>query len=260
MSEKVLKSYDPLAYYVNTHVADLDPQVVKAHKEKDANKTKELLSRGKGDFDVFICVNKHAHAFVLCAPSNEVPEEYKHMISDDPFDIPESLLCWRFELCFENEALRMYKIRKEFSMFKDLKERVHKAYYIGKYKEVAVLAFHFAALRSAPHRYSALLSDCVEFSKEFCMCLLSYCNNWKVLEEEVTQRIKKASATGLSLEQLSRRVRTSGLLGNFSLTGVDTSLLWAGGRCTWILIVLFILLILVYPILVAIIVAKLLSP
>ena len=61
MTEGSLRSYDPLAYYVN-NVSDLDAEVVKAHRDSDEQKRKELLSRGKQDFDIFICVNKHNHA------------------------------------------------------------------------------------------------------------------------------------------------------------------------------------------------------
>ena len=69
-------------------------------------------------------------------------------------------------------------------------------YYIGSYQGMAVIALQFAALRAAPHRYDAILSDCVEFSKEFCVVLLSYCSNWKQLEKPVSSCIKEASATG----------------------------------------------------------------
>ena len=59
MAEGTIKSYDALAYYVND-ISELDPEVVSAHKNKDEQKESQLLSRGKNDFDIFICVNKHS--------------------------------------------------------------------------------------------------------------------------------------------------------------------------------------------------------
>ena len=104
MADVTLRSYDPFAYYVN-NISDFDREVVTAHKSKDIEKTNELLSRAKSDFDVFICVNKHSHAFVLCVPCGPVDSDHplSDAISKDPSDIPEFQLCWRFELCFENE-------------------------------------------------------------------------------------------------------------------------------------------------------------
>ena len=155
--EGSLRSYDPLAYYVN-NVSDLDHEVVKAHRNSDTQKRKELLSRAKGDFDVFICVNKHHHAFALCVPCGPVDplDPLSDALSKDPFDIPELQLCWRFELCFENEKLRMYKIRKEYALFKDIKVKIDRSYYIGSYKGMAVIALQFAALRAAPPSLSSV--------------------------------------------------------------------------------------------------------
>ena len=195
MAEGTLQSYNPLAYYVN-NVSDLDPEVVKAHRKKDQERQKELLRGGNTPFDVFICVNKHGHAFVLCAA--HVEDEVFNITSKDVFKIPDVLLCWRYELCFEEPALRMYKIRKTFAMFKDIVAKIDKSYYVATFNGISPLAFQFAALRAAPHRYSAILSDCVEFSKEFCISLLSYCSNWRDIEKLVNNRIKEASATGLS--------------------------------------------------------------
>lgn len=256
MAEGAIRSYDPLAYHVN-NISELDPEVVSAHRNKDKQKESQLLSRGKNDFDVFICVNKHAHAFVLCVPCGPVDPVFDDVLSKDPLQIPEVQLCWRYELCFEHPELRMYKIRKEFDLFKNIKGRIDRSYYIGMYKEVCPIAFQFAALRSAPHCYNALLSDCVEFSKEFCMSALSYCSNWKQLEEQVVSRIKKASATGLSLEKLSRKVRVAGWFGNFSLGGTDVTTLLSGR--SGIVIALIVLFLLVYPIFVAVVVALVLK-
>lgn len=147
MAEGTLKSYDPLAYYVN-NISDLDPEVVSAHRNKDTQRQSELLSRSKNHFDVFICVNRHAHAFVLCVPCGPVDQVFEDVLSKDPFQVPEIQLCWRYELCFENQQLRMYKIKKEFSLFKTIKEKIDKSYYVGMYKDVSPIALQFAALRS----------------------------------------------------------------------------------------------------------------
>lgn len=254
MTEGTLQSYNPLAYYVN-NISDLDPEVVRAHREKDQQTQKEILSRGKTVFDTFICVNKHGHAFVLCAPHEE-NAIFPDMMSQDVFKVPELLLCWSYELCFEEVSLRTYKIRKVFAMFKDMHKRVERAYFVATFKEMSPMAFQFAALRAAPLRYGAILADCVEFSKEFCLSLLSYCGNWREIEKSVHRRIKEASATGLSLERLSRKYQASGFLGNFSLGGTDvTSLLtqqWGGA-----MLGLFLCLLFVYPLVVAVLVAVL---
>ena len=250
MAEGTLKSYNPLAYYVN-NIADLDPEVVKAHNNKDSQLQKDLLSRGKSDFDVFICVNKQGHAFVLCAPSQDENSPFSDMMSADVLQIPEILLCWRYDLCFEEASLRMYKIRKTFSLFKDLKQRIDRAYYVETFKEINLNALQFASLRAAPHRYNAILSDCVEFSKEFCVSLLSYCSNWREIEEIVNRRIKEASSTGLSLERLSRKYRVSGFFGNLSLGGTDVTSMLTQQPRNGVLIGMLLCLLLVYPVLVA---------
>lgn len=252
MAEGTIQSYNPLAYYVN-NIVDLDPEVVRAHREKDQQTKSDLLSRDKTQFDVFICVNKHGHAFVLCVPHGE-DAIYQDMMSKDVFSVPHSLLCWRYELCFEEAAQRTYKIRKVFAMFSDTKERIDRSYYVASFKDISSMAFQFAALRAAPHRYNAIFGDCVEFSKEFCISLLSYCSNWKEIERVVTDRIKEASATGLSLERLSRKYQVSGWFGNFSLGGADVTSLLTQQR-SGIVIGLFLCLLFVYPLIVAIPVA-----
>ena len=78
------------------------------------------------------------------------------------------------------------------------------------------------------------------------MALLSYCANWRELEELVTGRIREASATGLSLERISRDVRVSGWL---SLRGADVSSLLTEQRGLVLAVAVFLLL--VYPIIIA---------
>ena len=89
------------------------------------------------------------------------------------------------------------------------------------------------------------------------MSALSYCSNWKQLEEQVDSRIKEATATGLSLERLSRKVRLSGWFGNLSLGGTDVTTLLSGR--SGIVIVLIVLFFLVYPVFVAVIVVLVLK-
>ena len=127
--------------------------------------------------------------------------------------------------------LRVVLPKRGASYVQDQKEvrsviRPCDAFFMGKYNGVSANAFQFAVLRAAPHRYNAIINDCVEFSKEFCLCLLSYCTNWRTLEEEINRRIKEVSTTGLSVERLSRRVHSSGKVGYSSLTGVDISSLF----------------------------------
>lgn len=244
-TEGTFSLIDPLAFYVN-NVEDLDPEVVKAYKGKDNDKIASMTQNGETHFDVFICVNQAWHAFILCIPNTE--NDPMGLLSDfpqdDPFVVPEHTLCWVFELSYENEQLRLYKIRKEFNLMRDIKRRIKRSYFIGHYMNVKPYAFQFAALRAAPHRYNVLLNDCVEFAKEFCHCLLSYCSNYRKLESQANDAIKKATASGLSVEMLSRRVRSSALIGSTFLGSVDASTFFSG-RNGSIALVLFVL---IYPV------------
>lgn len=249
MVERSLKSYDPFLFYVNK-ISELDPAIAKAHREDDNAERKKLLSKAKGDHDIFICINFHWHAFVLCVPCGCDPV-FPDMISNDPFKIPDLQMCWRFDLCYENMELRTYKLGKKFNIFKEFKKSIKETYYIGRYKEVSVNAFQFAALRAAPHHYNHIINDCVEFSKEFCIALLSYSSNGIQLEEEVYSNIRKASATGFSIERLSRRSHMSGLIGNLSLGGIDaSSILAATGSAKVVWVVAGVVFFLVYPVVV----------
>ena len=241
MAEKTFRSYDPLAYKVN-RIEELDEDVRTAFLNEDKDRIKELTSQGEVDFDVFVCVNHGHHAFVLCIPAGNNDAMGSDMFSSDPYDVPDLVFCWKFELCYENMQLRTYKICKDFKTFKELKLLVKRPYHIGIFKKVSPKALQFAALRAAPHHYSVLLSDCVEFSKEFCVRLLSFCSNWRELESGVHERIRNASATGLSIERLSRQVKPSGLLGNVSLNGLCESYLGfqLGGRATYIVLAFFL--------------------
>ena len=256
MVEGSFRSVDPLAYYVNT-LSDFDPNVVTAYKTKDNDKIKELVSKDRGEIDLFICVNKHWHGFVLCVPTGD-PENGLADFSDvinSPFDVPSLQLCWQYELCFEKEIKRMYKIRREVQLFRDIKGKIHRSYFIGKYKGTNANALQFAALRAAPHRYSVLLDDCVEFAKEFCVQALAYCSNWRELEAKVHDNITKATATGFSAEKLSRNVRSSGWFGNTFLAGTDISSLQLG-RHSLAAKIVFIVFIVVYPVVVNLLLSK----
>lgn len=229
-SEGTFQLIDPLAYHVN-NVEDLDPKVVKAYKTKYSTAIAELTQDGDTPYDVFICINPGWHAFVLCVPCglNDPFGVFSDIPIEDPFAVPDEIFCWLFELCFQDVELKLYKIRKEFSMFKDIKKRIKKSFHIGKFENVKPAAFEFAALRAAPHRYNVLLNDCVEFAKEFCVCMLSYCSNYRKLEQQVDEKIKMATATGLSIELLSRRQKSSAHVGNTFLGGMDLSTFFRGG-------------------------------
>lgn len=259
MVEGSLRSVDSLAYYVNT-LSDFDAEIVSAYIKKDNEKIKQLASKGKMDLDILICVNKNWHGFILCVPAGE---DENHLVdfSDvikTPFDIPSVCLCWQFELCMENKQERMYKIRRECQLFKDVEGRIQRSFHIGRFKEISVNALQLVAMRAAPHRYSVLLEDCVEFAKEFCIQALAYCSNWRDLEEQVHSNIRKATATGFSVEKLSRNIRSSGWLGNTFLGGVDVSGLMSSRYRVAGIIALAVFL-LAYPVIVAVIVIKLMK-
>ncbi|XP_028409860.1 uncharacterized protein LOC114532530 [Dendronephthya gigantea] len=259
MVEGSFRSVDPLAYYVNS-LDDFDREVVVAFKEKKSDVLKRITSQeGKGEYDIFICVSKSWHGFVLCVPAGTDPQ-FADMIEDvikSPFDVPDKILCFAYELCFEKEKMRTYKIRKTFTLFENIKGRIgSRSYFIGHYKNIGPLSFQLAAMRAAPHRYAVLLNDCVEFSKEFCIQALAYSSNWREIEEGVNENIKKATASGYSVEYLSRKVESAGLLGNFSFGGTDVSsfLTERSKALTTLVVIVFML---VYPILVFVVCFKL---
>lgn len=225
MTEGTQQPFDnPFVYHVND-ISDLDQEVVWAHKRGDQQVQKELLSAGKTDFNVFICLSKHGHAYVMCVPHVE-GKTFPDVMSREVFRMPRPLLCWSFELCFEETSLQIYKLKKTFAIFRDLRMRVATAYFMATFKKTSAMAFQFAALQAAPCRYNAIAADCVEFSKQFCLSLLRYCDNKREIEESMRRRIKEASATGLNLERMSRhKHQDSGFLDSFSLGGTTLLLL-----------------------------------
>lgn len=258
MVEGTFRSVDPFAYYVN-NLEEFDRDIVAAYKRKDNETLKRLAALGKSDYDIFICVSKNWHGFVLCVPA-AVDPQFKKLTTDvikSPFDVPDLILCYVFELCYDNQQMRTYKIQKQFTLFKNIRERIgSRSYFIGHYEQIGPSAFQLAAIRAAPHRYNVLLNDCVEFSKEFCIQALAYSSNWKDIESEVNENIKKASATGFSAEQLSRRVKSSAWLGNISLGGTDMSSIVSNRNPNAVCCFLVVFLLL-YPIIVVVVILKL---
>ena len=255
MVESTFRSVDPLAYYVN-NVEDFDKDIVGACKRKDAAGIQKLASRGKADkaFDIFICVSKSWHGFILCVPAHTDPG-FEDMITDvikSPFDVPDLILCYTFELCYEDQRLQTYKIRKQFSLFKDIKDRIKRSFFIGHYKEISPSGLQICAIHAAPHRYAVLLKDCVEFSKEFCLEALRFCSNGKAIENDVKNNMKSATVSGFSFEHLSRNVRSSAWIGNVLLNGTDLSAIFSRRYSIPIACLAFVF-ILVYPVLVVIV-------
>ena len=257
--EGSLRSVDPLAYRVNT-LSDFDPDVVSSFKTKDNARIKQLASTGKMDMDLFICVNKGWHGFILCVPAGKEENglfDFSDVVKS-PFDIPSVTMCWQYELCIENDQQRWYKIRKECQLFKDVEGRIQRHFYIGRFKGTSLNALQFVALRAAPHRYSVLLEDCVEFAKEFCVQALAFCSNWRQLEEQVHSNIAKATASGFSVEKLSRNIRSSGWVGNTFLGGVDVSSLLSN-RYRVAALVCLVTFLLLYPVITTVILIKVLK-
>ncbi|XP_046846979.1 uncharacterized protein LOC124440619 [Xenia sp. Carnegie-2017] len=260
MVEGSLKSVDPLAYYVN-NVADFDKEIVRACKQDDAAAIKRLASRGNSEFDIFICISQNWHGFVLCVPAG-LDSSFKDMITDvikTPFDVPELVLCHTFELCYDDERLRTYKIRKRFSLFRDIQEKIKRTFFIGHYKEISPSGFQICAIRAAPHRYALLLEDCVEFSKEFCIQALRFCSNGREIEDEVKRNMKDATATGFSFEHLSRNIKSSAWFGNLLINGTDISTMISSRNPT-VLNSIFLFFLIIYPIIVVFVYHRCIHP
>ena len=250
MTENVFTSFDPLAYKVN-NVSALNREIVKAFKANNVEKIEEILSAGLPiTVDVFITIDKHLHACILVVPAgNDSTFAHIQPTSENPMDVPDLVLCWRIDLRYEEVQLKTYQISIKHDLFKEFKKTVKKAFFIGRYKNVRhILCFHLAILRASPNHYNAVLADCVEFAKEFCICLLSYCSNARKLEINVKENIRKATATGLSVEYLSRNFGLSGYLGNLFAGGTDISSFLAGNPLIAVVAIIFIL---IYPIIVS---------
>ena len=250
MTETVFKSFDPLAYKVN-NVSALDREIVKAFKANDEEKIQKIISAGSPiTVDVFITIDKHLHACILVVPAgNESPFGHIQPTSQNPMYVPDLVLCWRIDLRYEEVQFKTYQISIKHDLFKEFKKTVNKAFFIGRYENVRhFLCFHLAILRASPNHYNAILADCVEFAKEFCICLLSYCSDSRKLEINVKENIKKATATGFSVEYLSRNFGPSGYLGNLLAGGTDISSFLAGNSLIKVVVIIFFL---VYPIIVS---------
>ena len=254
MTEGVLRSFDPLTFSVND-VGNLDREVVEAYKKNNIARINEIISRGEPhSYDVFICSDGF-HAFLLVTIVSEARlAQGPDMSSTDPPKVPGRVVCWRIELQYEEIKLQTYQISKKLVLFKDVKRDIKKSYNIGRYEKVKnIKCLDLACLQAAPRHYNAILKDCVEFAKEFCMCLLSYCENARKLKKVVQERIKKVSATGLSIERSSRNFFLSGIFGNISLGGLNMSSFIAGPKGA-IAVIFFLIFLLIYPIFIALVV------
>ncbi|ESO89331.1 hypothetical protein LOTGIDRAFT_154431 [Lottia gigantea] len=254
MSERILRSYDPLAYHVNV-VSDLDKRLVMAFKERDNNSIDGmLLTASKMDFDVFICVSDGYHAFILLSPHPNRdtykivdPLKMRPEMSSKPEDIPELLLVHQMELCYEDVLAKMYRIRWKITTFVNVKNRIKRAYFIGHYFGLSNVAIQLAGLRASPGRYSVLLDDCVEFAKKSCLEMLVYATNRSTIEKEVKHNIRAATISGFTAEQLSREIQSSAYSLNSILGGVDISSYLIQGKMKFCCILIFILFVLIYP-------------
>ena len=236
MSEGIFEFYDSFAYKVN-NVSALDKGLVEAFKAKDAEKIKQIINDGSPlTVDVFITINHYQHACILIVPTS----------------VPVNSTCWLIDLRFEEINLRTYKISMKKEVLEVLKESIKKSFFIGRYENVGSnLCFQLAILRASPNRYNAILADCVEFAKEFCICLLSYCSNFSDLEAVVKENIKSATATGLSVEHLSRNSGLCAYLGNLILGGTDISSILSGNSLFVVAAVIFFF---VYPVAISLLV------
>ena len=253
MSEGIFEFFDSFAYKVN-NVSALDEGLVEAFKAKDAEKIKQIINDGSPlTVDVFITINHYQHACILIVPtSNDLAFEHIQLVSENPFSVPVDSTCWLIDLRFEEINLRTYKISMKKEVLEVLKKSIKKSFFIGRYENVGSnLCFQLAILRASPNRYNAILADCVEFAKEFCICLLSYCSNFSDLEAVVKENIKNATATGLSVEHLSRNSRLSGYLGNLMLGGTDISSILSGNSLFVVAAVIFFF---VYPVAISLLV------
>ena len=213
MSEGIFESYDPFAYRVN-NVSALD----KCLCDKDKEKIEEIINDVSPlTADVFITINHRQYACILIVPaSDDLAFEHIQFVSENPFSIPVNLMCWLIDLHFKEIYLRTYRISMKMELLEVLKKSIKNAFFIGRYENVGSnLCFQLAILQATPNSYNAVLVDCVEFAKELCICLLSYCSNLKDLDAVVKENIKHATVTGLSIEYLSRSYGLSGYLGNF---------------------------------------------
>lgn len=196
---------DPLIYYVNS-LSDFDSDVVMAFKSKHNQKIKRLASTGTMDLDLFICVNKIEHGFVLCVPASGYETGLVDVVSSfvkSPVYIPARTRCWQYELR-EGYGGQSYKISRECSQFRDVEGRIHRRFYIGRYEGTSLNALQFVAMEVAPHQYGVLQADCFQFAKEFCIQALAYSSNRSKIEKRVLSNITKSSADGFGVKKLTQ--------------------------------------------------------
>ncbi len=145
----------------------------------------------------------------------------------------------------------MYKIRKEYALFKDIKVKIDKSYYRGSYKGMAVIALQFAALRAAPPSLSSVtVWSSPRRSVWLCSATAAIGSSWR-------GRCPVASKRPLLLASVLGHFRGSFVhqvgLGTSPFIGADVSSL-ASEKRGFVIIIVMALLLLVYPIIVAIVV------
>ena len=212
MTANTFKIINPLAYHVNT-VEKIDAQVRTAFVANDQKTLRELSLENRTNFDTFICVNSYWHAFLLLIPSKEQTSINYGLYSPDELNdvskVEGLLFVWVCELRYDNMSQRTYLIDFRMAMFDTVEKTIKKSYFIGTF-HVGLKGVQISALEAAPHHYNAIINDCVEFSKEMCLRLLAHSTNWLDIQDSVEKNIKEASATGLSIERLSRGNKLSG--------------------------------------------------
>ena len=216
MSEGRVESCDPLEYNAND-VCTLNKDLAEAFKANNREQIQNIINVGFPiTADVFIAISKHSHPCILIVPAgNHSLLKYVQPVSENPFSVPDNLLCWQFDLCLEEMELKKYTLSMKINLFKILKESIEKAFFMGRYENVrSYLYFQLAILQVALYHCNAILADCDEFAKKFCICLVAYCSNSKEMETIVKESIKKVSA---------RNFKTSRFVGNFIAEGTNVS-------------------------------------
>ena len=91
-----------------------------------------------------------------------------------------------------------------------LKESIETSSLMARYENIrSYLWFYLSILQASSYHGSAILANCDEFAKKFCICLVAYCSNSKEMETIVKESIKKVAATRLNVEHLSKYFRLS---------------------------------------------------
>ena len=245
MAESIARTFSPFAYTVE-NVSTLNKELVEAYRSQNDYRIKKLLKKGhRSTVDVFITINKYLHACIVIIPVSRPEFKEFGSKSEGAFDGLDNTTCWRFELCFENIQSKKYQITMKKNKLQEFKEYVKRTYFIARYElNDNDLCLQLAVLRAAPKYYNTVFADCVEFAKNFCVELLEHCSNQKTIDATVRENIKKATATGFSVEYISRNFASSGLLGSSVAGGPDVSSFLLGNRLFWVAVCYFV----IYPV------------